>query len=227
LALLLALGIACCIYMLICIIAVSVIPPAQLATSSQPLVDVVHKAAPAFPTGIFSVIALFAVANTALLNFVMGSRLAYGMAVQGLLPRLLAAIHHQRHTPHHAIIAILCLFTVLILSGDIAVLARATSVLLLGCFFVVNLSLLVLQRRESIPGTFEVPAAVPLTGAVICLAMLSQAGRPELSIAGTLLAAIAALYLAIRPQALAEEDAGPTGDSNAPIAEETRPEGRS
>jgi amino acid transporter len=208
-ALLLALAIACTIYMLICIIAVSVIPPTELAASPQPLVDVVHKAAPSFPTGLFSVIALFAVANTALLNFVMGSRLAYGMAVQGLLPRFLTAVHPGRQTPHRAIVAVLCIFIALILSGDISVLARSTSVLLLGCFFVVNLSLIVLQRRETFPDSFEVPVIVPAGGAIICLAMLSQAGAPELVVAGTLLAGIAALYLVVRPKALPGDEGIP------------------
>jgi APA family basic amino acid/polyamine antiporter len=208
-ALLTALGIACTIYMLVCIVAVSVVPPDELATSTQPLVDVVHKAAPAFPTGLFSVIALFAVANTALLNFVMGSRLAYGMAVQGLLPRALAAVHPTRHTPHLAIIAVLSVFIALILSGDISVLARSTSVLLLGCFLIVNLSLLVLQRREHIPGSFEVPSLIPLAGAIICLAMLSQAGWAELKVAGTLLAGIILLFWLVKPQALPGDPAAP------------------
>jgi len=34
---------------------------------------------------LFTLIALFAVANTGLLNFIMGSRLIYGMSRQGLL----------------------------------------------------------------------------------------------------------------------------------------------
>ena len=212
LALLLALAIACSIYMLICIIAVSVVPPATLAASTQPLVDVVRTAAPAFPAGLFSLIALFAVANTALLNFVMGSRLAYGMAVQGLLPRRLAAVHPRRHTPHLAILAILCIFIALILSGDIGVLARSTSVLLLGCFVVVNISLIVLKRRESVAGSFEVPVIVPFTGALVCLAMLSQAGAPELRVAGTMLAGIALLFFLVRPKALPEDSALPPAE---------------
>ena len=51
-----------------------------------PLTEVMARAAPAFPEFAFIGITIFAVANTALLNWVMASRLAYGMAQQGLLP---------------------------------------------------------------------------------------------------------------------------------------------
>lgn len=187
------------IYMGISLVAVSVIPPAQLSASKQPLVDVVKTAAPWFPSPIYSFIAMFAVANTALLNFVMGSRLLYGMSRHGLMPAALGKVHPKRRTPHIAVLVVWILFVALGVSGDISSLAKATSVLLLSCFVVVNLSLLVLGRREKIEGTFNIPSFVPVGGAIVCLAMLTKAKSPELVTAGAMAAIIITLYLVMRP----------------------------
>lgn len=197
--LLLAVAISSTIYMIVSLVAVSVIPAHILAESSQPLVDVVKVAAPNFPSSVFSTIALFAVANTTLLNFIMASRLLYGMSKQKLLPAFLSSVHSQRHTPWKAILVVWVIFLVLALSGDISSLAKATSVLLLSCFIVVNLALLRLMRKEKIPGTFSVPAFVPVVGASICFAMLTKAKLPELTTAGTLLILICGLYFVVRP----------------------------
>lgn len=200
-ALLLALLVASLIYMTISLVAVSVLSPARLAASPQPLVEVATRTAPWFPPAAFSLIALFAVANTALLNFVMGSRLLYGMAAQGLVPRPLSRVHARRHTPHVAILVVWLIFVVLVLSGDISSLARATSVLLLICFTLVNGALVLLKQRESWEGHFSVPLIVPVLGMLVCLAMLSQARWPELLTAGAILAGITLLYRLVRPSA--------------------------
>jgi amino acid transporter len=205
-AMLIAVLVASIIYMTISLVAVSVLTPAALAGSQQPLVDVVAKAAPWFPPGVFSVIALFAVANTALLNFIMGSRLLYGMAGQGLVPKMLSQVHARRRTPHIAIAIVWVIFLMLILSGDISTLARSTSVLLLGCFTLVNSALVVLKLREKkSTGYFDVPVFVPVLGALICLAMLSQAKAPECITAGIIVAVIVALYAVMRPSVAAIE----------------------
>lgn len=201
LGLIMAVGISSVIYMLISIIAVSVVPAADLATSKQPLVDVVGVAAPWFPPGLFSVIALFAVSNTALLNFVMGSRLVYGMANQGLLPKKLSAVHPKRKTPYVAGGVLLIILLALALSGDISSLAKSTSVLLLLCFMIINAALVILKRRKNeAKGSFEVPTFVPILGSIFCAIMLSAAQAPELKTASIILISIAALYFLLKPK---------------------------
>jgi APA family basic amino acid/polyamine antiporter len=200
---LLAVLIASIIYVTISLIAVSVIPATELAASSAPLVDVVKRAAPWFPPIAFAFIAMFAVANTALLNFIMGSRLIYGMANQGLMPKVLAKVSRRR-TPYVSSLAVLGFMLVLALTGDIASLARATSVLLLICFMVVNVALIVLKRRKDEPkGRFEIPYAVPVLGAFVCAVMLSYAKLEELKVAGVILTVIIILYFVIRPSSTA------------------------
>lgn len=197
--LLMAVGFSSLIYMLISLIAVSVIPAGELSGSNQPLVDVIAKAAPWFPTPIYSVISLLAVSNTALLNFVMGSRLLYGMSHQGLMPKFLGKVHPKRATPDRAIAVLLAILLILALSGDISALAKATSALLLMCFSFVNLGLIILQRQDKREGTFEVHPVIPAMGLIVCLAMLTQVAGTELTIAGGIVAFIVLLYFVVKP----------------------------
>lgn len=198
-AVVLALAITGAIYLAVSITAVSVVPYPILNASGEPLVTVVTAAEPGFPRGVFSFIALFSITNTALLNYIMGSRVIYGMARDGLLPRPLGAVHPVQRTPHRAILALMVVVTVLAISGEIRTLASATSVLLLGVFIVANASLLVLKRRPAEPrGAFEIPSAVPLGGILVSAAMLWHAEPAALRTAAWLVAGIAALYLVNR-----------------------------
>lgn len=207
-----ALVITTLIYMAVAISAVSITGWKTLAVSDQPLVEVVARGLPGFPTGIFSLIALFAITNTALLNFIMGSRMVYGMARQGLVPRRLGQIHPHRRTPHLAILALAGIVLLLALWGNIGQLATATSMLLLCVFVVVNAALIVLQRRpDEERGAFEIPSFVPAGGILVCLAMLGTAlndptRRGAVLIALALLAGIGILYFVLRPQNVIVED---------------------
>lgn len=164
------------IYMAVAITAVSVIPWADLAKSPAPLREVAKVAAPWFKNidSVYTVITLFAVGNTALLNYIMGSRLLYGMSRQGLLPALIGRIHKTRRTPHVAIVILFIIVSVLILSGSVKQLAESTVLLLLLVFTVVNISLIILKRRPGeARGSFEVPVFVPVLGALVCLTLIA------------------------------------------------------
>jgi basic amino acid/polyamine antiporter, APA family len=209
-AVVVALAITTVLYLAISVTAVSVLPFAELGASRQPLVDVVVRAAPGFPRAAFSFIALFAIVNTGLLNYIMGSRVVYGMARQGFVPRVLGRVHPTRRTPHIAILTLMVIVTALALSGDVGRLASATSALLLAVFIVVNAGLIVLQRRRDEPkGAFEIPMLVPAAGIVVCAILLTFADPKALLTAGILLAGIALLYFVMRPKdVLAEPEDG-------------------
>ena len=110
LGLILAMAGAAVLYIAVAVTAVSVVPWQDLAAAPGPITEVMGRAAPSIPPFVFTVITLFAVANTALVNYVTASRLIYGMARQGLLPRTLGSVHSARRTPH---IAVAALFLVL------------------------------------------------------------------------------------------------------------------
>jgi amino acid transporter len=155
-----AMLVATALYMAVAITAVSVVPWRELAAAPGPLAEVMARAAPWMPGWVYVAITVFAVANTALLNYVTASRLTYGMARQGLLPAVLGRVHPRTRTPHVAVGALLVVVVALMLAGDIGQLASATVLLLLAVFACVNVALLVLQRR---PGR----AARRLRGAVL------------------------------------------------------------
>ncbi|WP_062113340.1 APC family permease [Aureimonas sp. AU40] len=200
-AILAAMLAATAIYIAVAVTAVSVVPWRELAEAPGPLILVVERAAPWFPTGIYAGITIFAVANTALVNYVMASRLLYGMSRQGLLPEAFGRVHKTRHTPYVAIGVLLVIVVALSLVGNIGALAASTVLLLLTVFTVVNVALLVLQRRKGeAKGRFEIPSLVPILGAALCATLIvvriAEGDWAAPIIAGSLLLGIVLLYFA-------------------------------
>jgi amino acid transporter len=205
LGLILAMSMAAVLYIAIAVTAVSVVPWQELAAAPGPITEVVRRAAPLIPPIVFTGITLFAVANTALVNYVTASRLIYGMAHQGLLPLRFGEIHAERRTPHIAILALFLVAMPLALFGTIAELAAATVLLLLLVFAVVNAALFVLKRRPGEKhGYFEIPLAVPAFGALVCLVLVAvRVGTGDWrapAIAGVLLLGAVLIYALVRPK---------------------------
>ncbi|TXR99795.1 amino acid permease [Streptomyces sp. col6] len=161
------------VYALVGAAAAAAVPTEKLAESSGPLLEVVRTAG-SVPTWLFSAIALVAVANGALLTGIMSSRLAYGMARDGLLPRFLTSVLPRRRTPWAAIAATTALSLLLALTGDVSTLASTLVLLLLVVFFLVNTSLLVLRRDPGRPGHFRAPTVVPVLGSASCVGLATQ-----------------------------------------------------
>ncbi len=192
------LGITALIYVLVSICAVALIPVGELAASATPLVLVVQRAAPNLPMEtVMPIISMFAVANSALINMMMASRLLYGMSRQGVLPRFLSLVHKRTQTPWTAIVFTTTLaFALIILvanaeSSAIRALGGTTALLLLGVFAFVNVAVLVL-RRDTVKHThFRTNTAVAVLGAAACLFMVTPlTGRDPIQyqVAGWLLA---------------------------------------
>src|SRR5687768_8639517 len=213
-----ALAIATVLYVSMSITAVSVVDYRELGDPKlgAPLAQITRKTSPWLSPWVFTTITLFAVANTALINYIMGSRLLYGMARHGLLPAALGRVHPTRRTPHVAVLTLLVVVVALALSGGVTQLASATSLLLLSCFVVVNVALIALKRRpDEPPGGFEVPSIVPALGAMVCAALIvvrvttrdAQGNfewRAPLT-AAAVLGVILLLYALVRPKNVTEE----------------------
>ncbi len=185
------LGIAVFAYVLVAISVIAVIPAGDIANPQNPdagiLLDVVRIGAPGIPIDkVFPFLTIFAVANTALINMLMASRLIYGMAQQGVLPRSLGKVLPGRRSPWTAIMfttgLALGLITVVRLQSESSVvesLAGTTALLLLGVFTVVNVGCLVLRREETGRG-FRAPTLIPVLGAVTSALLLGPWARsPE------------------------------------------------
>ncbi|MDF2554473.1 MAG: amino acid permease [Microbacterium sp.] len=173
-ALFAALGAAGLVYVLVGLASSIALPPEELSSSSGPLLAVVEASGVAIPSWLFSLIALIAVANGALLTMIMASRLTYGMAEQGLLPRALSRVLPGRQTPWVAILATTLVAMLLTLVGDLALLAETVVLLLLFVFLSANISVLVLRRDRVEHDHFRVWTFVPVLGIASCLLLLSQ-----------------------------------------------------
>ncbi|MGW4115507.1 APC family permease [Actinosynnema sp. NPDC004786] len=161
------------VYLLIGVVASAAVPTDRLAASSGPLLEVVRLAG-AVPEGLFSLVALVAVANGALLTGIMSSRLAYGMARDGLLPAPLARVLPGRRTPWVAVLATTAVSLALALTGEVAALAETLVLLLLVVFLAVNAAVLVLRRDEGEADHFRVPVVVPWLGLASCVLLFTR-----------------------------------------------------
>lgn len=170
LAIILALLAATGLYALIAWVALRSSTPAHLADSAAPLASIVAKAG--HDPGFIGVISLFAVVNGALVQLIMASRLLYGLATKGMLPAALARTHPQRKTPILATVLVAMVMLVFALALPLSALARLTSAVMLVVFCVVNVSLIVIRRRDGLPapGVISLPLAMPWAG------LLSSAG---------------------------------------------------
>jgi APA family basic amino acid/polyamine antiporter len=189
--LLLGLFITGAIYVLVSISAITLVSPEALGEGETPLLKVVQAGAPNFPLGIFGFITMFAVANSALINMLMASRLVYGMSREGVLPRVLGHVHPTRRTPYVAIaFTSLLAFGLITFVGGVPQLGGTTALLLLCVFTVVNVAVLVLRRDPVDHQHFRTPTFLPFVGALSCAFLVGPwTGRDpsQYRIAGVLL----------------------------------------
>jgi basic amino acid/polyamine antiporter, APA family len=186
------------IYVLVSISAITLVTPEQLGEGETPLLKVVQAGAPNFPVGVFGFITMFAVANSALINMLMASRLVYGMSRERVLPTVLGKVHPTRRTPYPAIIfTTLLAFGLITFVGEVPALGGTTALLLLCVFTVVNIAVLVLRRDRVDHQHFRTPTILPILGALCCAFLAGPwTGRASVqyTIAGILLAIGVALW---------------------------------
>lgn len=173
------------IYILVAVVAVSVVPYQELGQSQQPLSLVMEKLIGGMAPNLLAIIALFATANTVLITLIVGSRMLYGMADNKALPRTLGRVHTKRNTPWIAGIYFALAACIFLFLGEIEVLAALTDVGIFILFFFVNLSNIVLRfKKPNLNRTWRAPiniGAFPIMsalGAVSCLFMLTALNHP-------------------------------------------------
>ena len=180
------------IYVLVSISAITLVAPEQLGEGETPLLQVVQAGAPSFPVEIFGFITMFAVANTALINMLMASRLLYGMSRERVLPGMLGKVHPARRTPYVAIgFTTLLAFGLITFVGEVPALGGTTALLLLCVFTVVNVAVLVLRRDPVGHQHFRTPTILAVLGALSCAFLAGPwTGRDpvQYKIAGILIA---------------------------------------
>jgi amino acid transporter len=201
-AMLWGMGVAAAIYVVIAVLSSMLVPADELAAAeSGALFRVLEAGAPGFPIGVFAVIGLFAVVNSALINMLMASRLLYGMARENVIPSVFGRVHEGRRTPWVAIAFTSVIAIILVTSADITLLGGTTALLLLAVFTIVNIAVLVLRRDVVEHDHFRAPSWTPWVGIVLCgflATPLSGRDPQQFLVAGVLLVVGAALWVVNR-----------------------------
>lgn len=174
-ALIVALSMATVLYVVVALVCLSVLTPVELAASEQPLAEVFAKATGSHP-GWLGVIGLIAVTNGALVQVIMGSRVLYGLAKRGWLPRWVGTVSATTHTPWVAALMVSFIIWALASTFELANLGDVTSFVVLSVFTLVNAALIKLKKRPH--DGFSVPLWVPWAGLVcnVCFLLFRFVG---------------------------------------------------
>jgi|AntRauTorckE6833_2_1112554.scaffolds.fasta_scaffold00060_56 amino acid transporter len=160
------------LYVIIAIIAVLGLSPDELKTSEAPLVDILAQKGLNFPL-VITVIGLIAIINGVMVQIVMNARVLYGMAQRKLAPAIFGKLNRKTRTPIWATIFSSVVILAFALAFDLESLASATNYILLVVFIFINLSLIVLKKRNPKPkGVRRYSPAVPVLGFIFTTAIL-------------------------------------------------------
>lgn len=180
-ALLLALGLSTVLYVAVAIAGVSVLGARALAASPRPLADVMAHVLGDRGATVVAAIAVVTTTNTTLLAVTAASRVIYGMATSGALPRAFAVVHQIRRTPIRAILVVTGIATVFAAFGDFAIIAAVTDFAVYIVFSAVNGTVIILRRTHpEIPRPFAVGGTIggvpvlPVLGLGSVALMLTQ-----------------------------------------------------
>ncbi|MGM0595283.1 MAG: APC family permease [Pseudomonadota bacterium] len=169
-AVVLALVISTLLYMLVALVAVSLLAPSTLAASGAPLVAVYEQAS-GESSALLGGIGMVAVINGALIQIIMASRVLYGMAAQGWLPAALAKVNRRTRTPLRSTLLVGITILLLALWLPLLTLAEITSSITLVVFSLINLALWRIKLRDPRPHGIRVfPLWLPVLGFVLTLA---------------------------------------------------------
>jgi APA family basic amino acid/polyamine antiporter len=205
-AMLFSIVIATALYLLVAIVALSVVPWERLAGSDSPLADVVAAAAGERFADVLSTVALFATGNTVLLLLATAARMTYGMANRGLIPAVFRRVAPRRRTPWVAAATVTAAAAMVSMFGDIGLVAQTANFAVFGAFIAINATLIQLRlRRPELPRPFRIGWAlrgVPVTAVVggMGAAALALAMDGEALLGGTLAlgAGLAVSFFALR-----------------------------
>lgn len=172
-ALLVGVTVTTILYVGFSLVAVLTVSPTELAASASPVSLLVSRFG-GFATTAVGLVSILAGINGALVQIVMASRVAYGMARRGQAPEWLGRVHVRTRTPVLATSVIMVAIGLLAVLFPLAQLARATSGIILVIFVLINLSLWRIKRVDpDLQGRGpRLPTWLPLVSACTCAAVL-------------------------------------------------------
>jgi APA family basic amino acid/polyamine antiporter len=179
LALIISVIISTLLYILVAVVAVSVVPWSQLASSPSPLSDVMTALIGTKAGFIMAIMALAATGSTVIGLLIATSRMIYGLSEEHSMPRFLMKVGGKNKVPYVSVILVAIICSFFILWGDIASIAFLTDFGALFIFMIVNLCVIVFRySHHHIPRGFRVPGSIgkfpiiPALGLASCATLL-------------------------------------------------------
>jgi APA family basic amino acid/polyamine antiporter len=164
------------IYILVGLVATSIVPSDELAENPAPLAFALDAGAGySWGAALIDVGALVAIASVVLTIFYGQTRIMFAMCRDGLLPRKFATLS-SRQTPIFITIAFGVMAGVLTAFVPLEDLAELVNIGTLFAFFLVNAGLIVLRRtKPDLERGFRVPLVplFPLIGMALCVFLMT------------------------------------------------------
>jgi amino acid transporter len=172
LAILISLIASTVLYLLVAIVAIAAVPPAELAASKAPLLLVYSRQA-GNAALFLTIIGITAAVNGVIVQVIMGSRILFGLSKQGWIDGRLSEVNKETKTPLIATVVVVGLMIIACVALPLVSLARLTSLIVLAIFALVNCSLIVIKRRHpNHKGLITVPTLIPYLGLISCIVII-------------------------------------------------------
>ena len=163
LAIIISLIVTTIFYVLISVVAVLLVSPQELASSSAPLA-MIYKITTGQSPVVITIISLISVVDGILIQVIMASRVLYGMSRKQWLPSKIGEINKTTHTPIIATAIVMGFILFFALLFPLLSLAKITSFITLIVFMLINFALLKIKNLKREHDGFTVPIWVPLMG---------------------------------------------------------------
>lgn len=166
-AVILSLVISTAFYIAVGAVALGLSGAESLSNSKSPLADAIGKTGSQFAVELISLGGLLATASVLLTSILGVSRMVYAMARKSDLPASLSRVDAKHNTPYYSVWFAGILMTVLVLSIDLSSVVAISTFAMLFYYASSNISALRLKKKDR-----RYPQAVPLIGAITCIALL-------------------------------------------------------
>ena len=157
-----ALAVATVLYVIVGVSSLAVLPNEELALQDAPLAAV-FKTATGSKIPVITIIGVVAISNGVLIQIITSSRILYGLAREGWIPKFLAEVNGKSQVPVNA--TLLAIVGIVIGASllPLGTLAQITSFTLLLIFTIVQASAL----KLIIVGELTLPKSVPIVGMIL------------------------------------------------------------
>jgi APA family basic amino acid/polyamine antiporter len=208
-SIILSLALSTVVYILVGIVSVGLMPYQRLASSGSPISDAVAYGIKLYWLQLFvSFAAIVATVSVELTTLIGVSRVSFAMARDGALPSFFSRIHGRFGTPHIAVLVTGIITAILPLFGSLKQTATVTNFGSLFVYALVNLSAIMLLRKENEKGAkkpFHI--LISFLGMISCIALLFFLNL-EAWLIGASWIAVGAIYFTIKNRLPHSKDRG-------------------